>query len=221
VAVEAGRDQYPVFVGDRDGAAVERVMVDAATGDAVVESVGAAELTPTDVGGVEGDVGMVKLDAEAAEGTAVVPGGDYASAEGRVAAEGAGRSLEVETDGGGDTFVERFGEVGREQLAGKVADGFGTSFEVCIKFGREAAADFPFAELGPKGVAAALAAGERRLFVDLPDAVGLQVVEGQFGMDGFSWRAEVFEQPGEWRFDFVEGEQPGRTGMEAAEGEKD
>lgn len=60
--------------------------------------------------------------------------------------------------------------------------------------GGEAALDFEFDEFAFERVGVALAASQADGFVDFPEFVGLEAPEGVFRVDGFTGRAELFEQ---------------------------
>ena len=66
-AVQPRRHKNFKLVGNRDGAAIESVMVDVATGQAVVGRIRAAELKPADVGCFQSQVGVVQLHGVTAE----------------------------------------------------------------------------------------------------------------------------------------------------------
>lgn len=144
LAVEPRRDQNPLVVRNRDGPAIECLMVDAAARQAVIQSVRAAELAPTDVGGIECDVGVVKLHAEPAKCATMVPCRDYFRREGRISACTAERSIEIEADGPGNALVQGLREVGGEQFSRQFTDCLGVIFQFGVQCRREAAAHLPF-----------------------------------------------------------------------------
>jgi hypothetical protein len=149
----------------------------------------AAELAPSDVGGIECDVGIVKLHSEPAKCAAMVPCRDYFRPERRVSARAAKWSIEVEADRPGNALVQGLREVRGKQFSRQFADCFGPIFQFGEQFRREAAAHLPFTQFRAQGVLAALA-GKRRLLVNLPDAVGLQMVKRQLRMNRFARRPE-------------------------------
>ena len=65
------RDQYSTIVVEADRTAVEDLVVKGAQADAVFGGIRATDRVPSDVSGLEGQVGVAELAVPAADGTAV------------------------------------------------------------------------------------------------------------------------------------------------------
>ncbi len=155
--MEVGGDEDREIVIEADGAAIEGAMVEAAAGKAVGGDIGAGGLVPHDMGGVEGEIGRSEPDGEATEGAGMTVGGEDFGPEGRKA-DARGDGFEIESDGGEDIVVKRWGKVGAEQRACDFAKEGRIAAEGFLNRGRKAALDFELDQLAFKRVGVAAAA---------------------------------------------------------------
>ena len=101
----------------------------------------------------------------------------------------------------------------REDLACDLPDGFRPALQVLKQRKRESSGDLEPPQFTAQEVLAPSSPRQRHSLFDLPHAVALQVVEGEFGVDRLPRRAELLQQAGERLFQPIELNQAGRPGL--------
>ena len=171
--------------------AVEQLVMQDAKGKAVVEYVRALLVVPADVGGFDADRVTFVLKSVAAEGAASEVGGDDAAAEIGIALA-AGDELEFlgqrrqRGDGGivieseliEQLFLQRFGDIGADDVAGDELGEAGVLVEDGDDPSRQAAENVRLAQSGDGWELAAGVEGNEFNPGDFPQLVALQVPEG-------------------------------------------
>ncbi len=191
------RDQEPVVVIQAKRAAVERLVVVGAEGQAVFLCVRAAVAMPVDVRGLDAKIGGTKMSVVSAHSATEFVDAEDGVAEGGVT-RAAPRDLNVgHSDGIQYVLVKRRLPVILKQLLRDAVDEIGLGPELVIELAGKTAVGTDISDDGEARIVAV-----RRLvkiglqFValgNLPQAVRLQVPEGVLGPSGARW-AEVFQQ---------------------------
>lgn len=187
----------------REGAFVEKLVVEYAEGDSVPDVVGTTRLAPLDVGGVERHRSAAEADVERANGAFLLVGAQHRVPKAGIAHTPRAREDAVGIDatrlkahGLKNVVVARFREMRCEEVVCDLGDQPVVGAQSVVDVPGQTASDTVGKKVSLVGIATsgtANAAGA----VKLPDAVPLQAPERKLGVDRSPRRPEITKQPAE------------------------